>query len=126
MGVRCQRVSRRLFATMGGGKMNKGYLFFLSLILMGLVGEAWGVPPLPHTFYGTVKENGINVPDGTVIGAWIGGAIITVVRHADNTKDNGCESTLSQGYQWRRNRLARLGISLAKSLQRFLMPVQNG
>ena len=53
--------------------MRRGHLFFLCLILVGLAGESWAVPSLPHIFYGTVKKNGDNVPDGTVIGAQIGG-----------------------------------------------------
>jgi len=32
------------------------------------------VPPLPSTFYGTVKVDGANVADGTVVSAWIDGA----------------------------------------------------
>lgn len=31
------------------------------------------IPPLPSSFYGTVKENGENVPVGTTISAWING-----------------------------------------------------
>jgi hypothetical protein len=64
---------KRFFRHDQGGMMKKVYMFFLSLILIGLVGEVWAVPPFPHTFYGIVKKDGINVPDGTVIGAWIGG-----------------------------------------------------
>jgi len=30
-------------------------------------------PPLPSSFYGTVLVNGANVPDGTVVSAWIDG-----------------------------------------------------
>ena len=32
------------------------------------------VPPLPSSFYGTVKLNKANVPDGTVVSAWIRGS----------------------------------------------------
>jgi uncharacterized repeat protein (TIGR02543 family) len=54
--------------------MRKRWLIALWAILaIGLVGEAWAVPPFPHTFYGTVKKDGANVPDGTLISAWIGG-----------------------------------------------------
>ncbi len=31
------------------------------------------VPPLPCVFYGSVSVNGSDVPDGTIISAWIGG-----------------------------------------------------
>ena len=48
-------------------------IILLGMVAIGLVGEAWAVPPFPHTFYGTVKKDGANVPDGTVISAWIGG-----------------------------------------------------
>ncbi len=34
---------------------------------------AEAVPPMPSSFYGTVKLNGSNVPDGTKVFAWIGG-----------------------------------------------------
>lgn len=33
------------------------------------------IPPLPSSFYGTVKVNNANVPDGTVIQALIGGQV---------------------------------------------------
>lgn len=35
------------------------------------------VPPLPSSFYGQVKLNGGNVPDGTLISAWIDGVKYT-------------------------------------------------
>jgi hypothetical protein len=41
------------------------------LTLSPTVAEA--VPPIPSSFYGTVKLNGSNVPDGTKVSAWIGG-----------------------------------------------------
>ena len=34
---------------------------------------AEAVPPVPSSFYGTVKLNGSNMPDGTKVSAWIGG-----------------------------------------------------
>ena len=34
--------------------------------------EAEAVPPIPSSFYGTVKLNGSNVPNGTKVSAWIG------------------------------------------------------
>ncbi len=33
------------------------------------------IPPLPSSFYGSVKVNNANVPDGTVIQALIGGQV---------------------------------------------------
>ena len=36
---------------------------------------ALAIPPLPSSFYGTVKVNNANVPDGTVIQAVIGGQV---------------------------------------------------
>ena len=48
-------------------------IILLGVVAIGLVGEAWAIPSFPHTFYGTVKKDGANVPDGTVISAWIGG-----------------------------------------------------
>jgi len=54
--------------------MKKRWLIiFLGIVVIGCVGEVWAVPPLPHTFYGTVKKDGVNVPDGTLVSAWIGG-----------------------------------------------------
>jgi len=41
------------------------------LALSPTVAEA--VPPIPSSFYGTVKLNGSNVPNGTKVSAWIGG-----------------------------------------------------
>jgi hypothetical protein len=35
--------------------------------------SALAVPPNPHSFYGTVKINGANVPVGTAVTAWCGG-----------------------------------------------------
>ena len=46
------------------------------LALSPTVAEA--VPPWPSSFYGTVKLNGSNVPEGTTVSAWIGG-----VQYAD-------------------------------------------
>ncbi len=34
-------------------------------------------PPLPSSFYGKVKVDGENVPDGTVVEAWINGKVYT-------------------------------------------------
>jgi uncharacterized repeat protein (TIGR02543 family) len=53
--------------------MKRFCFFLLGVIFFGAVLDAWAVPPLPHTFYGTVKQDGTNVPNGTVVSAWIGG-----------------------------------------------------
>ena len=68
--------------------MKRIYFLFLSLILIGLAGEVWAVPPLPQTFYGTVKKDGANVPDGTVVSAWIGGVTYAYT----NTITSGADS----------------------------------
>jgi hypothetical protein len=41
---------------------------------------ALALPPLPSSFWGTVKMNGANAPNGTVVSAWING-----VRYAQAT-----------------------------------------
>ena len=47
----------------------------LAVILIAVFGTTVrAVPPLPSTFYGTVKVDGANVPDGTLVTAWIDGA----------------------------------------------------
>jgi hypothetical protein len=52
-------------------------LLFISMVvitlLIGTSSIAEAVPQLPSSFYGTVKVNGANVPDGTVVSAWING-----------------------------------------------------
>ncbi len=53
-------------------------LRLLAIVLMGLlaissVSVAWAFPPLPSSFYGTVKLSGANPPVGTSVSAWIGG-----------------------------------------------------
>ncbi len=50
----------------------------LTALMLGLAGLltpgiALAFPPLPSSFYGTVKVNGQNVPDGTVVRALIDG-----------------------------------------------------
>ena len=40
-------------------------------------GTVYAVPPLPSSFYGTVKFNGINLPEGTVVEALINGQVIS-------------------------------------------------
>ena len=46
-------------------------------LLFSLVTGVEAVPPLPSSFYGTVKLDGANVPDGTVVSAWIRGVKYT-------------------------------------------------
>jgi len=46
------------------------------------------VPPLPSSFWGEVKVNGANVPEGTVVTAWIEGvqyASTTTIFHEGNS-----------------------------------------
>lgn len=54
-------------------------IFFLSPIVilfsLFLAAPALAFPPFPSSFYGTVKVNDANVPDGTVIQALIGGQV---------------------------------------------------
>jgi len=50
------------------------FLFFLAcLISLPVAAPVLAFPPLPSSFYGTVKVNGGNVPDGTLVRALIGG-----------------------------------------------------
>ena len=42
------------------------------VVLLAPVDQAEAVPPLPASFHGTVQSDETNVPDGTVITAWIG------------------------------------------------------
>ena len=62
--------------------MSKRRLCLLSVIVLGLMvlfsfstatASPHMIPPLPSSFYGTVKDNGENVPVGTTISAWING-----------------------------------------------------
>jgi hypothetical protein len=50
-------------------------LLGISLISLAVVSPALAFPPLPSSFYGKVKVNGVNVPDGTIIHATINGKI---------------------------------------------------
>ena len=43
-----------------------------ALLLLG-VSTVWAFPPLPSTFYGTVKVDGANVLPDTIVSAWIDG-----------------------------------------------------
>jgi hypothetical protein len=45
------------------------------LISLAVVSPALAFPPLPSSFYGKVKVNGANVPDGTIIHATIDGKV---------------------------------------------------
>jgi hypothetical protein len=55
-------------------KRNALYSLLLA-VLIGLlaVSPAHAVPPLPSSFYGWVKVDGQNVPDGTLVRALVGG-----------------------------------------------------
>ena len=45
----------------------------MSLVLVGSVAAAPGPPPLPSSFWGIAKVNGVTPPDGTLVTAWING-----------------------------------------------------
>jgi hypothetical protein len=53
--------------------MKTKLILFLLIVSMLFVAAADFPPPLPSSFYGTVKVNGANVPIGTVVSAWIAG-----------------------------------------------------
>jgi hypothetical protein len=46
-------------------------------------------PPLPYSPWGTVKVNGQNVPEGTVIGAWCGGVKVAETLSEVNLGESG-------------------------------------
>jgi len=48
-------------------------LFTASLISLTIALPALAIPPLPSSFYGTVKVNGANAPENTVVRALING-----------------------------------------------------
>jgi hypothetical protein len=48
-------------------------LLGISLISLFITRPVLAFPPLPSSFYGTVKVNGANVPDSTLVKAWING-----------------------------------------------------
>ena len=52
-------------------------MLFIAIVVMSVLIASYStveaVPQLPSSFFGTVKVNGANVPDGTVISAWING-----------------------------------------------------
>jgi hypothetical protein len=52
----------------------KIFAFIITLtLLLSNVPAVNAQPPLPSSFYGTVKLGGANVPDGTVVTAWMNG-----------------------------------------------------
>ena len=61
--------------------MRRGRGIFIAILALtltfSLVAGVEAVPPLPSSFYGTVKLDGANVPDGTVVSAWIRGVKYT-------------------------------------------------
>ena len=61
----------------------------ITLALMAaVVPSAWALPPLPSSFYGTVKANSANVPVGTPVTALINGvpyAATTVTLYLSDT-----------------------------------------
>jgi hypothetical protein len=61
----------------------KRLLFSLFLALVAaivLITPALAIPPLPSSFYGQVKANGQNVPDGTLVRALIAGKAYATTR----------------------------------------------
>lgn len=48
-------------------------LLMVSVFLSSASAKPLMLPPLPSSFYGTVKVNGGYVPEGTTISAWING-----------------------------------------------------
>ncbi|MDH7488907.1 MAG: hypothetical protein QHH80_05315 [Anaerolineae bacterium] len=62
-------------------KRRIGFVLALFLLLSIALPAAADQPPrLPSAFYGTVKMNGANVPNGTLVSAWING-----VKYAETT-----------------------------------------
>ncbi|MGB9592698.1 MAG: hypothetical protein ACPL7R_01010, partial [Anaerolineae bacterium] len=62
-------------------KRRIGFVLALFLLLSIALPAAADQPPrLPSAFYGTVKLNGANVPNGTLVSAWING-----VKYAETT-----------------------------------------
>ena len=49
----------------------------ICLISLFVAEPVLAFPPLPSSFYGKVKVDGENVPDGTVVEAWINGKVYT-------------------------------------------------
>ncbi len=57
-------------------------------LMLAVVPAAWALPPLPSSFYGTVKANSANVSAGTQVTALINGvpyAAITVTLYLSDT-----------------------------------------
>jgi hypothetical protein len=72
-----QRLKKGKLMRLRHGLITAGLLI---LLLTAGVQVARAVPPLPSSFYGTVKINGANVPPDTVVSAWING-----VKYAETT-----------------------------------------
>ena len=51
-----------------------GFIITVFILLLVNVTLVLAVPPTPSSFYGTVKDEGSNVPEGTPVQAWIDGA----------------------------------------------------
>jgi len=67
-----------LLSTIRYRLLAKGSRTIRFALIVALCWLAWplivaAVPPPPCTFYGTVRIGGRNIPDGTLISAWIGG-----------------------------------------------------
>jgi hypothetical protein len=63
-------------------------LFLSMVLLIGNFSTVFAAPPMPSSFYGTVKLDGANVPDGTVVSARINGvtyASMTAITYLGDT-----------------------------------------
>ncbi|MCL0036591.1 hypothetical protein M1N47_04210, partial [Dehalococcoidia bacterium] len=71
-----------------------GLLLALCLIL-SLASPAFAVPPIPHTFFGTVTIGGQPAPVGTVVSAWVGEEEVasTTVFDADGSYELGVSAS---------------------------------
>lgn len=60
---------------MGLGTFNhhKTMALVLSLLWLLVAQHAQAAPPLPASFYGSVQTNGVAVPPGTLVSAWVNG-----------------------------------------------------
>lgn len=47
--------------------------FAIAFVFVGVVLAQPGPPPLPSSFWGIAKVNGVTPPDGTLVTAWING-----------------------------------------------------
>jgi hypothetical protein len=57
-------------------KFRNNFAGFIAVLILLIVNStvAFAFPPAPASFFGTVKDGGANVPEGTPVQAWIDGA----------------------------------------------------